>query len=59
MIRKVFFAGALFWTLGLAVHARASDYEAGPRNPGSKSTVARVISYIIQAFGDASFPPPG
>ena len=59
MIRKGVLALALVATLALGVRARASDREAGSRDPGNRSMVARVISYIIQAFGDASFPPPG
>lgn len=51
-------ACALVATLALSMSAAASDREAGPRDPGNRSAVARIVAFIIHAFSDASFPPP-
>jgi hypothetical protein len=51
-------ACALVVTLGVSMSAAASDREAGPRDPGNRSAIARILHFIIQAFGDLSFPPP-
>jgi hypothetical protein len=56
--RRGVLACALVATLALSMSAAASDREAGPRGPGQRSPISRVIAFIIHTLDDISFPRP-
>lgn len=59
--RRGVFACALVATLAVsmsAVASVASDREPGPRDPGNRPTIAKIVAFIIHTFSDISFPPP-